>query len=117
MHIITSSKPLNTILYMISYLFVASVILCDTRFVFIFYLPGITKFQLYGGDIVLTAAQWSEVEAASNPNDPHRLQLAVVNSDEGKWPGAVVPYEIDSSLSKYSLLFSSSLRALMLQLC
>ena len=117
MHIITSSKPLNTILYMISYLVVASVILCDTRFVFIIYFPGITKFQLYGGDIVLTAAQWSEVEAASNPNDPHRLQLAVVNSDEGKWPGAVVPYEIDSSLSKYSLLFSSSLRALMLQSC
>ena len=102
---------------MISYLVVAVVILCDIRFVFIIYFPGVTKFQLYGGDIVLTAAQWSEIEAASNPNDPHRPQLAVVNSDEGKWPDAVVPYEIDSSLSKFSLLFSSNLRALMLQLC
>lgn len=52
--------------------------------------------------MLLTAAQWSEIEAAANPHDPHRPQRAVVNSDEGKWPGAVVPYEIDSSLSKYT---------------
>ena len=68
----------------------------------IFYFPGISKFQLYGGDMLLTAAQWSEIEAAANPHDPHRQQRAVVNSDEGKWPDAVVPYEIDSSLSKYT---------------
>lgn len=52
--------------------------------------------------MLLTAAQWSEIEAAANPHDPHRPQRVVVNSDEGKWPDAVVPYEIDSSLSKYT---------------
>lgn len=77
----------------------------------IFYFPGITKFQLYGGDMLLTAAQWREIEAAANPHDPHRPKRAVVNSDEGKWPDAVVPYEIDSSLSKYSLLYTRNLRA------
>ena len=62
--------------------------------------PGSTV-HLYGGDIVLTPEQQATLEATSNPNDPFAPQNAVVRNTRSLWPSGMVPYVLDSSLSKW----------------
>ena len=49
---------------------------------------------------MLTPVEERLREELSNPNNRLRSQRAVVNSDDGKWPNGIVPYEIDNSLSE-----------------
>lgn len=59
---------------------------------------------MYDGDIILTDAQQSTLEATSNPNDPLAPQSAVVLNQRSLWPNGVVPYILDGSLnSKWQL--------------
>ncbi len=55
-----------------------------------------TDVQLIQGDIILTKQQQKSLE--SNSNDIQSPQNAVISFDDFKWPGGIIPYELDSSL-------------------
>lgn len=63
--------------------------------------------NLYQGDILLTSEQQAALEATSNPSDPHSTQRAVTSVSRARWRDAVVPYELEGSLSKYNLVVAN----------
>ena len=74
-----------------------------------------SSIHLYGGDIVLTPEQQATLEATSNPNDPFAPQNAVVRNSRSLWTGGIMPYVLDSSLSKWQRNVQSSYKSRVLK--